>query len=98
MPGKKYPCLRCRENTSGKKSVECSLCNQWVHTACEKIDDALFKALELAQKSNIAMKWTCTSCNTFASKINKTLVEHDARITRVEDQTADNAADIEDLS
>ena len=97
--GKKiYPYLCCKEHIKNNdKSVECNLCNNWVHTNCKKLDEDLFKALCTAKKHRGPIFWTCAACTTCASKFNKSILEIDRRLKSVEDNVGINTENIREI-
>ena len=98
---KEFPCIRCDKHV-GKhdKSVECSLCNQWVHFECEPdLTEETYKVLCTAKKANARcmLYWTCSSCTAYATKFNSSILELNARLSKVEGQVDVNSKDIESI-
>ena len=99
---KDYPCLRCTEHVKHRsESVECTMCNNWVHVKCEPdltVDTyrALCAAAELRKAGGkSSLHWSCASCSSYASKFNTSILELHMRLTKVEANCSENSKDIE---
>ena len=93
-----YPCLRCKEHVAkNTESVQCSLCEHWVHKKCEKMSDETFKVLCNAVKEGLGMYWACTACTSYSTKFNKSIMELGRRVTKVEEMMKEKEADMDNM-
>lgn len=93
-----YPCLRCKEHvTKNSESIQCSLCELWVHKKCEKMSDETFKVLCGAVKEGLGMYWACTACTSYSAKFNKSIQELGRRVTKVEEQMKERVIEIDNV-
>lgn len=55
---RQYPCSKCSVNVTCKqRALQCTLCNQWAHTKCEFISNALYDDV-----THHFIDWQCTKC------------------------------------
>ena len=59
--GKNNKCNSCKKNvTKDDKGVACEYCNQWYHSRCAEVSDALY---ELMSAQGEQIHWFCNACN-----------------------------------
>lgn len=81
MPGKKkYPCLECKKNVDeGQPSVQCTICNRWIHKDCG-LGDKLYNLILEVKESMGSHCWSCEGCSIGIAKMNKMVQNHDREI------------------
>ena len=80
-------CLACQKQfTKSDKCVQCFLCELWSHVKCAGLSADCMKVL--ASKKFDGMNWTCKSCKSFAAKYSKASLKVDARLDKLEEESA----------
>ena len=66
----KFPCKICKKSVnSNHRSIQCDLCDNWIHLKCNNLNDIDYNVLK-----NSNEPWYCISCttvNTTLWKFNK---------------------------
>ena len=56
----KFPCKICKKSVnSNHKSIQCDLCDNWIHIKCNNLNDIDYNSLK-----NSNEPWYCISCTT----------------------------------
>lgn len=100
MTGKKteYPCIICKQHVKkNDKSVQCSLCQLWVHITCEVIAEETFKVLCNAAKNGGGVFWSCRSCTAYSIKFNSSIQEINRKLIDIEQKLVTNTADVDSV-
>ena len=54
----KFPCKICKKSVhSNHKSIQCDLCDNWIHLKCNKLNDTDYNSLKASNEP-----WYCISC------------------------------------
>ena len=86
-------CEKCDKEV-GKKNLglKCDLCEVWHHILCENVSEALYKAIQDADRdkdTSQGLHWFCKKCNKFASgfmaSLNRLSARQDALESKVKD-------------
>ena len=78
---KDFPCIKCSNHVKkNDKAVQCSLCELWIHKACEDMDDDTFDVLVRQVSQNGETFWACRSCRRYAAKFDKSVKELDRKV------------------
>ena len=86
-------CGKCDKEV-GKKDLglKCDLCEVWHHILCENVSEALYKAIQDADRdkdTSQGLHWFCKKCNKFASgfmaSLNRLSARQDALESKVKD-------------
>ena len=92
-----YPCMTCKEHVKRTcKAVQCSLCQLWVHVACEGMVEECYKVLCNADKYG-GMYWSCRSCTAFAAKFNASIQDINRRLTTLEKKVDDRDTEVDQV-
>ena len=88
-----YPCLRCNKHVKKtEKSVQCYLCEQWVHAGtggCEAtLDENCYKMLVSQKEQGGTLTWSCSSCAKSAARLDKLVQELGWKVTQIEEKVA----------
>ena len=96
---KDYPCISCKVHVKkNDKAVKCSLCDLWIHQACEGMSNETFNVLDTQNRDQGSTYWCCKSCRSYAAKFDKRMKELNSRLQDVEDNVEKNAGEIADLT
>ena len=57
------------------KAVKCSLCDLWIHQACEGMSNETFNVLDTQNRDQGGTYWCCKSCRSYAAKLDKRMKE-----------------------
>ena len=58
-----YPCIECEEPcTDTQKALMCECCVQWIHIACEGLDEAVYDLLFKGGESVSNLRYDCKKC------------------------------------
>ena len=96
----KFPCLRCRKNVAkNSKSVQCKICQHWVHVDCEGMPPELYNMLANPDKYGaVGLTWNCTSCLASSARVLEVVNKYENRIKEVESRVSTNEAAVGDLT
>jgi len=74
-------CLQCKEKVTEKQySVQCSICDRWIHKDCG-LDDDEFKLIEKISSKTGSHFWSCEGCSLGLSKLHKIVAENGREIS-----------------
>lgn len=81
-----FPCGTCAKSTSGDKSVRCSICDQWIHKACDdSMSQQLYDHLDtMARVHKIPHHWSCNQCAKALDKFNKEMALLKTKVAKLE--------------
>ncbi len=91
MPPKKKEtvCLQCKEKVTEKQySVQCSICDRWIHKDCG-LDDDEFKLIEKISSKTGSHFWSCEGCSLGLSKLHKMVAENGREIATLKNDVTD---------
>jgi len=98
MP-QQFPCLICKKNVGNSKSVECQVCEQWVHTTCENLNEEIYKLLLAQRKSKGGgIRWMCTSCSCANERLNNKILALEDKMNEMSNQMNENTAKVSKAS
>ena len=88
-----YPCLRCAKHVKKtEKSVQCYLCEQWVHAGtggCEvALDENCYRMLVNQKEQGGTLTWSCSSCAKSAARLDKLVQELGRKVTEIGEKVA----------
>ena len=67
---------------SRDNGLQCELCEMWFHSACEGIDDEVYKVLCKSE----SVHWFCKKCNTGVTEMLKSIGKMMDRVNDVENR------------
>ena len=95
---KDFPCISCNSHVKkNDKAVQCSLCDLWVHQACEGMSSETYGVLVAQARDQGGTYWSCKSCRSYAAKFDKRMREIDRRLQDVEVKVDKSDAAVSDL-
>jgi hypothetical protein len=81
MPKKSFPCIECKKNVENQHSINCCVCQRWVHKDC--IDETIYKLVIEIHEKHGAHFWSCDGCSRGLSGIQKIVAAQDAKINEL---------------
>ena len=95
----KVMCLKCdtlvQEN---HKSLQCHMCEHWLHLKCTGISDILFKELDKQFVKDGCHWWPCNSCKSSATKLNRMVQLIGNKLEKVEEKVDENTAKVDNVT
>ena len=80
--------------------MECELCEQWYHAACQNVSDAVYEAIasDSKGKGGASLLWYCRpSCNKTAEKFSKLLQTMKGRMDAIEEKVSETEKTVEEI-
>ena len=88
----KFKCGYCPDSCSGKKSLKCSLCDQWHHQECiEGMSAEFFSYLDEQIKKG-TFTWYCEKCAVITKKVLNQMTDLTTRVEKLEEHHEANLA------